>query len=45
MASTLANYSSLVVSDSGCGISDDALGRIFDPFFTTKPVGQGLASD
>ncbi len=34
-------YSSLVVADSGCGISDDALGRIFDPFFTTKPVGEG----
>ena len=31
----------LTVSDAGCGISPDALGRIFDPFFTTKEVGKG----
>jgi two-component system cell cycle sensor histidine kinase/response regulator CckA len=29
------------VSDTGCGIADDNLGRIFEPFFTTKEVGQG----
>ena len=29
------------ISDSGCGISEQHLGRIFDPFFTTKPVGEG----
>lgn len=29
------------VTDTGCGIPKDNLGRIFDPFFTTKPVGQG----
>ena len=29
------------VSDSGGGISPDAMSRIFDPFFTTKPVGIG----
>jgi CheY-like chemotaxis protein len=29
------------VSDTGCGISPEHLGRIFDPFFTTKPVGSG----
>jgi len=29
------------VTDSGCGIANDALQRIFDPFFTTKPIGRG----
>ncbi|RUP25327.1 MAG: ATPase [Curvibacter sp.] len=29
------------VSDTGCGIAAENLGRIFDPFFTTKAVGQG----
>lgn len=30
------------VSDTGCGISKDAIDQIWDPFFTTKDVGQGL---
>jgi PAS domain S-box-containing protein len=29
------------ISDTGCGIAPDAVGRIFDPFFTTKPAGVG----
>jgi len=29
------------VTDTGCGIPPEALGRIFDPFFTTKAVGTG----
>ncbi len=31
----------LAVSDTGCGISDDALERIFEPFYTTKGSRQG----
>ncbi|MBU0960080.1 MAG: PAS domain-containing protein, partial [Proteobacteria bacterium] len=30
------------VSDSGCGIAPESLGRVFDPYFTTKPEGTGL---
>ena len=32
----------LQVSDNGCGMERQILGRIFDPFFTTKFTGRGL---
>jgi C4-dicarboxylate-specific signal transduction histidine kinase/integral membrane sensor domain MASE1 len=31
-----------LVSDTGPGVSEEALARMFEPFFTTKPEGLGL---
>jgi signal transduction histidine kinase len=31
----------VIFKDTGCGISQDDIGKIFDPFFTTKEVGKG----
>jgi two-component system NtrC family sensor kinase len=28
-------------SDTGCGISEENLGKLFTPFFTTKQLGKG----
>jgi len=32
---------SAAVTDTGPGISPNALGQVFEPFYTTKPAGQG----
>ncbi|MCZ7384235.1 MAG: ATP-binding protein [Candidatus Methanoperedens sp.] len=35
------DYIEISITDNGCGISHDNIGRIFDPFFTTKMPGEG----
>ncbi|MGC8793160.1 MAG: sensor histidine kinase [Bryobacteraceae bacterium] len=39
---TPGGFVEVSVTDTGCGIPPDKLGRIFDPFFTTKPSGKGV---
>jgi PAS domain S-box-containing protein len=34
-------YVRISVSDNGCGIKKEVMGRIFEPYFTTKEVGVG----
>jgi len=37
----VAEYTAMVVEDSGGGIPPEHLGKIFEPFFTTKEQGRG----
>jgi two-component system, cell cycle sensor histidine kinase and response regulator CckA len=37
----VADYSALSVTDTGCGIPANVLGKVFEPFFTTKEIGKG----
>lgn len=37
----IAQYSAIVVTDSGSGIPPELQAKIFEPFFTTKDVGKG----
>lgn len=38
---TKRNLVSLIVNDTGIGMSPDVKRKMFEPFFTTKPVGHG----
>jgi len=41
-ASGKDNFLEVGVTDTGCGIAEEVLGKIFDPLFTTKAKGIGL---
>ncbi len=36
-----SDYIEISITDNGCGIPQDNIGKIFDPFFTTKMPGEG----
>jgi two-component system cell cycle sensor histidine kinase/response regulator CckA len=38
---TEGSWVQIRISDTGIGVSPEAMQHIFEPFFTTKPVGQG----
>lgn len=38
---TAGDFVALVVTDNGCGMSQEIIAQIFEPFFTTKAMGQG----
>jgi two-component system, sporulation sensor kinase E len=43
--SVVINYTpdpSIVISDNGCGISEENISRLFEPYFTSKRNGMGL---
>jgi signal transduction histidine kinase len=41
LGNTWWDHLNIEVSDNGCGMDKETIGKIFDPFFTTKPSGKG----
>ncbi|NMS31775.1 sensor histidine kinase, partial [Vibrio parahaemolyticus] len=37
-----SNQVELIISDNGCGVSDEMLESMFEPFQTSKKIGEGL---
>jgi PAS domain S-box-containing protein len=35
------DYVQLIVSDTGCGMSNEQIEHLFEPFFTTRPIVEG----
>jgi two-component system, NtrC family, sensor kinase len=41
-SSSISHAIVILITDNGCGMSEEVCCKIFDPFFTTKPVGSGI---
>lgn len=35
------DYTTIIISDDGCGMSEETQSHLFEPFFTTKEIGKG----
>jgi PAS domain S-box-containing protein len=40
-APTASEYVTLILSDTGRGMTPEVIERLFEPFYTTKPIGEG----
>jgi PAS domain S-box-containing protein len=39
---TIDDNNAIIISDNGCGISEENISRLFEPYFTSKRNGMGL---
>jgi signal transduction histidine kinase len=39
---TIDDNQAIIISDNGCGISEENISRLFEPYFTSKRNGMGL---
>jgi C4-dicarboxylate-specific signal transduction histidine kinase len=42
MIETINDDHAVIISDNGCGISEENISRLFEPYFTSKRNGMGL---
>jgi signal transduction histidine kinase len=36
------DFHEVIISDNGCGMSEETAARLFEPYYTSKPTGVGL---
>ena len=42
MIETIEDNHAIIISDNGCGITEENISRLFEPYFTSKRNGMGL---